>query len=106
MIKIHCPEQLATAVEFAVNNGCAAKLLERLAYLCNYGNGEVEHTCHLHWDHAPLSFEFVIDNPDGSHWFNGGLIYSGPGQPLDGSGPAFTVGIGNNNAEHSWSTHT
>ena len=42
-------------------------------------------------------------------WFNGGLIYSGPGHPLDGSGPAFTVSLDEEVAagkRHTWSVHT
>ena len=47
-----------------------------------------------------------MKHPDGSRWFNGGLIYSGPGQPLDGSAPALTVGIGIDSSVHNWSVHT
>jgi hypothetical protein len=34
------------------------------------------------------------------------LIYFGPGQPLDGSAPALTVGIGIDSSAHGWSIHT
>lgn len=36
----------------------------------------------------------------------GGLIYSGPGLPLDGSGPQFTVSVDAPSGQHTWSSHT
>lgn len=104
MIHIECPEHFASVVEFAVNNGCTDKLMERLRYLATYADGEG--TCCLHKDWAPNSFEFVMYHKDGTRWFNGGLIYSGPGQPLNGSAPALTVGIGVDCSVHGWSVHT
>jgi hypothetical protein len=104
MIQFACPEHLAKVLEFAVNNGCADKLCERLRYLAGYGDGK--NLCVVHQDWAPNSFEFVMQHPDGSRWFNGGLIYSGPGQPLDGSAPALIVGIGIDGSKHGWSVHT
>jgi hypothetical protein len=38
-------------------------------------------------------------------WFDGGLIYHGPGQPGDGSAPAFSVEVGGPDGPH-WSIHT
>lgn len=102
-LKIIDPERFATVMEFALANGAARKLIERLEYLANYGEGN--NTCELHNDFAPHSFEFLMCRPDGSRWFHGGLIYSGPGQPLDGTGPALTVGLFQE-AGHSWSVHT
>ena len=103
-LKIVSQEHLANVLEFAINNGCVHKLVERLNYLASYGGGK--NVCMLHQDWAPNSFEFVMNHPDGSRWFNGGLIYSGPGQPLDGSTPALTVGIGIDTSVHGWSVHT
>lgn len=102
-LKIEDPEHMAKVIEFAVANKCAHKLLERLDYLSNYSDEAT--TCHLYSDHAPNSFAFAMKRHDSQFWFNGGLIYSGPGQPLDGSGPAFTVSIGTEPG-HSWSMHT
>ena len=104
MIKFDSADHVAKVLEFAINNGCADKLCERLRYLAEYAGGD--NTCELHPDWAPNSFAFVMNRPDGTRWFNGGLIYSGPGQPLDGSGPAFTVGIGIDGSKHGWSVHT
>ena len=103
-LKIECAEHFAAVMDFAVNQGCLLKLAERLDYLARYGEGN--NVCHLHKDFAPNSFGFVMMRPDGSRWFNGGLIYSGPGQPLDGSGPALTVGIGIDSSKLGWSIHT
>lgn len=97
------PEHFARIMEFAVHARCAGALIDKLDYLATYADGG---TCFLHPDWTPNSFAFVMTKPDGSRWFNGGLIYSGPGQPLDGSAPAFTVGIGADGSEHSWSVHT
>jgi hypothetical protein len=43
------------------------------------------------------------------HWFIGGLIYSGPGFPSDGSAPNFTVSLdpdASGGVKHMWSVHT
>jgi hypothetical protein len=103
-LKIDCQEHFAEVTQFALQNGCLLKLAERLDYLAKYGGGD--NICHLHYDWAPHSFAFVMCHSDGMPWFNGGLIYSGPGQPLDGSFPALTVGIGIDASSHSWSVHT
>jgi hypothetical protein len=38
--------------------------------------------------------------------YNGGFIYEGPDQPLDGSFPALTVSLSSHPNTHSWSIHT
>lgn len=94
----------AQVMQFAIANKAAAKLVDKLDYLAHYAEGD--NKCLLFPDWAPNSFAFVMQRPDGTRWFNGGLIYSGPTQPLNGSGPAFTVGIGVDPSVHSWSVHT
>lgn len=107
MIKFLDPEHFAQVLEFALQNKCAGQLGDKLDYLAHYGgNNPGENICELHKDFAPYSFEFLMKHPDGTRWFNGGLIYSGPGQPLDGSAPALTVGIGIDSSKHGWSIHT
>ena len=103
-LKIEDPDHFAEIVEFAVANKCFEKLMERLDYLGHYSDQAT--TCHLYRDSAPRSFAFVMRGHGGQPWFNGGLIYSGPGQALNGSGPAFTVGIGIDSSVHGWSVHT
>lgn len=104
MIEIVDPAHFAKVMTFALHNGCAAKLCERLDYLSKYGEGN--NKCIVGYDWAPNSFSFLMQRPDGSTWFHGGLIYSGPTQPLDGSSPALTVGIGVDSSVHGWSVHT
>ena len=104
MIEIKNPEHFIATICYALENNCASKLLEQLEYLNGYHEGE--NTCVLYNDWAPHSFAFVMNRPDGTRWFNGGLIYSGPTQPLDGSSPALTVGIGIDTTQHGWSVHT
>jgi len=104
MIKIEDPDYFAEVMQFALAHGCADKLTERLDYLTQYHEGE--NTCQLYKDWAPYSFAFLMVRPDGTRWFNGGLMYSGPDQPLDGSFPALTVGIGIDSSKHGWSIHT
>lgn len=106
MIEINCPEEFAKAVKFATDNNCLAQFAKNLERLAGYGDGEQLYTCVLHADRAPLSFLFTVLRPDHTVWLAGGLIYSGPGQPLDGSGPAYTVGIGLDSFKHQWSVHT
>jgi len=97
-------EHLASVLRFAAENNCADKLVEKLSYLAQYGDGT--NMCEVYADWAPNSFAFLMKHPDGTRWFNGGLIYSGPGQPLNGSAPALTVGIGIDSSKHGWSVHT
>lgn len=65
--------------------------------------------CCLYGDFASLSFTFAMehrysDSEPWKFWFNGGLIYQGPGQPLDGSFPALTVSL--SPPKQGWSVHT
>jgi hypothetical protein len=104
MIDFKTPDHFLAVLQWAVANNCAKQLTERLDYLANYGDGN--NVVELYADFAPQSFEFLMKKPDGSRWFNGGLIYSGPGQPLDGSSPALTVSLEKTGHEHKWSVHT
>lgn len=92
MIEFVDHEHLAKVLTFAIENQCIDKLMGRLEYLAQYGDGK--NKCVIGQDWAPNSFTFSMYDESGKHWFVGGLIYSGPGQPLDGSAPALTVGIG------------
>ena len=103
-LKIEAPDFFAAVLEWAVANKCYGKLMEQLDYLGNYSD-EVT-TCRLYSDFAPNSFEFVMEWADGTRWFSGWLVYSGPTQPLDGSAPALTVGIDIDSSVHGWSVHT
>lgn len=91
--------------EFARSQGLLEQLEGHLARLQNYSDNSV---VELYKDFAPHSFSFLIKvrGKDGRYhpWINGGLIYSGPTQPLDGSFPALTVSLGT--PTHGWSVHT
>lgn len=104
MIEFGNTKHLIDVMEFAGKVGAMDKLVDKLRYLAEYGEGD--NICRLFYDWAPHSFAFEMRRPDNSPWFHGGLIYSGPGQPLDGSAPALTVGIGIDSSVHGWSVHT
>ncbi|MFX1689735.1 hypothetical protein PWR05_35285 [Paraburkholderia sp. A2RI-6] len=96
-------EAFGRAMEFALRVGATDRLSERLSFLAGYAGGEG--VCELYANRAPHSFEFLMHRADGSRWFNGGLIYSGPGVPADGTGPAFSVSLSVESG-HSWGVHS
>ena len=105
-------EFLDATKAFAESVGEADAFQSKLDYLDTYachGDALVTKT-HLYKDFAPFSFGFSITKrqKDGtySHWFEGGLIYRGPGQPGDGSGPSFNVQVAPSEKVHSWSINT
>jgi hypothetical protein len=103
-LHIECEEHFAEVMKFATANGCEPVLQNRLARLKEMAGDDI---CYLHSDFAPLSFSFGIQPCNSQKWrLIGGLIYSGPGQRLDGSGPAYTVSVEPHSNEHSWSIHT
>ena len=104
MIDFKAPEHFLAVLSWAAANNCAKQLVDKLEYLATYGNGD--NHVEIHYDSTPHSFEFLMLHPDKTRWFNGGLIYSGPGQPLNGSAPAFTVSLSPTGHEHNWSVHT
>ena len=108
-----CKEYFDSVEGFAKQVGAKQKLQESLDYLGGYACHDTSEDTKviLFKDFAPNSFAFTMykKQSDGEYkyWFNGGLIYSGPGQPLDGSFPALTVSIDPNNGKaHDWSVHT
>jgi hypothetical protein len=106
-------KKLADTLEFALNNGCAPQLIDRLQYLANYGNDPEATDTHkddrfqvqLHADWADYSFAFLIQRRAGDgEWanlMNGGLIYHGPAQSRD---PLAVEATPSN--DHHWSLHT
>lgn len=115
-------------MKFAAENDLLTQLLDQLDYLSSYANREgcryainkgKNTCCTLGMDFAPLSMSIRMEccetwyknkelhesqGGKWEYWFNGGLIYSGPGQPSDGSGPSFTVSV--DPCKHGWSVHT
>jgi len=118
--------------EYADKAGIRDKLEDKLDYLTTFGGkhpedhplaGQDACRVELYGDFADLSFSVVwfqrraswatasersggmtLDGEMNLFMFNGGMIFSGPNQPLDGSSPAFCVGIGT--PSHGWSIHT
>ena len=110
MLRIEDREYFRAVVETAADLDALGPLLHGLRYLARYGGADGTRTrCRLYRDHAPLSFFFQMESlaPTGEYapWFIGGLIYSGPGQPLDGSAPAYVVALSPVTGPH-WSVHT
>ena len=116
MLEISCPERLEEARAFAralsVEDNLQSRLDYLAAYACQGQDGRIDPKltkCCLGADFAPHSFYFKMHRlqPDGTYkfWFDGGLIYHGPGQPGDGSAPAFSVEVGGPDGPH-WSIHT
>ena len=114
MILIYDPDHFTDTERFAKEAGALDNLRERLQYLAGYAQngGERITRCKLFKDWATHSFAFMIqifENGEWRDWFRGGLIYSGPGQPSDGSAPSLTVNIDPDAAsgtKHMWSVHT
>ena len=117
MLVVKCPEHFGKVMEFAAEMNLVDQFLSVLKRQSEYANGpgcsydreEGKNTkCELYSDFAPYSFTFVMfrqEEPDGEWkpWFNGGLIYQGPGLPANGSAPSFTVSL---NKDTGWFVHT
>ncbi len=51
----------------------------------------------------------AFENDMWQEWFNGGLLYSGPGVRLHGGAPSFSVSLNQDAKDgktHMWSVHT
>lgn len=115
MLETKDHEHLKEVRAFAQRVGAAARLQRWLDYLDTYAeNDDRGRTrCLLHKDFAPNSFYFLMEvrKPDGTYerWFNGGLIYYGPGETGVGE-PQFSVSltrtVGGEAPAHDWEVHT
>lgn len=111
MLIIECPEYYQKVRSEVSQAGLLPKLQAGLNQLCELfaNTADPESVRHrLFKDFAKWSFVWSIERreKDGT-WkqlYNGGLIYSGPTQKLDGSAPAFCVSLGD--PEEGWSIHT
>jgi len=108
-------ERFEQVKKFAKEVGAIDEFQSGIDYLSSFGGNESKVKCVLFTDFADLSFRFVMYSMNHQSkkfeefWFNGGLIYSGPGQPSDGSAPSFTVSLDSDAAKgksHKWSVHT
>ncbi len=111
MLVIDNQEHFDKVKAFAELVGAFDNFKKQLDYLAGYAchDSPKDTKCHLGYDFAPNSFRFTMmkrtNDGEYNYWFNGGLIYSGPGIPLDGSGPAYTVSLSPKKG-HNWSVHT
>jgi hypothetical protein len=107
-------DRLEDVREFARSMGLSRQLEKELDFLDWWGDGDANEgrrrQCVLSYDFAPHSFTFAhyllpAFTSDGKRkfMFNGGLIYSGPGAPGDGSFPSLTVNLGDGTG---WFCHT
>jgi hypothetical protein len=106
---VRCPEHMTKVLRFAVQVGATEQFVQRLEYLATYAQPHTDTSCELYTDWAPFSFGFVMSRRSGGtweRWFNGGMIYEGPGQPADGSMPALTVSLRPRRRLHDWGVHT
>jgi hypothetical protein len=98
--------------EFARSVGAEADLQKQLDFLAGFGGNAAKARCHLCRDFAPHSFFWRMEHSSLDGWkpgLVGGLIYSGPGAPSDGSAPSFSVSLNPDAAsgrKHMWSIHT
>lgn len=110
MLKILCQDRLDAAKAFAERVGAGDRLQRMLDYLANFGGTPEMYEARLYGDHAAFSFGFSLhplrDGKPGDAMIAGGVIYSGPGQALDGSAPALTVSLTQSRHQHDWSCHT
>ncbi len=111
MLNVKCKEHLAKTLAYAQEVGLKEQLLKQLEYLANYGGGEENPNycrCDLFEDFAPYSFTFCMyrtkEGEEPKFWFNGGLLYSSPSQPADGSFPLLSVDL--EPGRHGWNIHT
>ncbi len=111
MLTVQDEEYFRTVWDFAETVNATDRLQSQLDHLEALGPDGKESRCLLFPDFAPHSFAFAIEvrveSGEWRRWLHGGLIYSGPGQPLDGSFPALCVSIGpNTGRHHDWTIHT
>lgn len=105
-LDIQDQDHMDSIVAFAKHMGLEQHLNDKLTWLGNYSDRETK--CRLWKDFAPHSFQFemlLISDGEEHFWFNGGLIYHGPGSPGDGSFPTLSVDLSSDTKPH-WSIHT
>jgi len=96
MLIIENQEHFDKVREFARSVGADAELQKRLDFLAGFGGDPAKVRCRPYGDFAPHSFFWRIEYSSLEGWkpgLVGGLIYSGPGAPSDGSAPSFSVSL-------------
>jgi hypothetical protein len=93
MLSIKDQEYFDSVTAWAKEKGLMQELQDQLDYLANFGGTPEFTECMLFKDFAPQSFYFEIKK-NGSHWFNGGLIFHGPHDNGGDGGPP-TLAVSN-----------
>ena len=112
MLIIENQEHFDSVGDFAGSVGAGAELQRHLDFLASFGGDVAKVRCRLYSDFAPHSFFWRMEYSSADGWKTrlvGGLIYSGPGAPSDGSAPSFSVSLNPDAAagrKHMWSNHT
>ena len=112
MLIIENQEHFDKVREFARSVGAEAELQKQLDFLASFGGDAAKVRCYLYSDFAPHSFCWRMEHSALDGWkpgLVGGLIYSGPGAPSDGSAPSFSVSLTPDAAtgrKRMWSIHT
>ena len=112
MLIVENQEHFDKVHEFARSVGAEAELQKQLDFLAGFGGDAAKTRCHLYSDFAPHSFFWRMEHSSIDDWqpgLMGGLIYSGPGVPSDGSAPSFNVSLNPDAAtglKHMRSIHT
>ena len=112
MLIIENQEHFDKVREFARSVGADSELQKHLDFLAGFGGDAAKVRCRLYSDFAPHSFFWRMEYSSREGWKTGlvgGLIYSGPGAPSDGSAPSFCVSLNPDAAadrQHMWSIHT
>jgi hypothetical protein len=112
MLIIENQEHFDSVRDFARSVEAGAELQRHLDFLASFGGDAAKVRCRLYPDCAPLSFFWRMEYSSPAGWKTGlvgGLIYSGPGAPSDGSAPSFSVSLNPDAAagrKHMWSIHT
>ena len=112
MLIIENQEHFDSVRDFAGSVGAGAELQRHLDFLASFGGDAARVRCRLYSDFAPHSFFWRMEYSSADGWKTGlvgGLIYSGPCAPSDGSAPSFSVSLNPDAAagrKHMWSIHT
>lgn len=94
MLIIENQEHFDKVREFARSVGADSELQKHLDFLAGFGGAAAKVRCRLYSDFAPHSFFWRMEYSSREGWKTGlvgGLIYSGPGAPSDGSAPSFSA---------------
>jgi hypothetical protein len=115
MITFSNPQHFAQTVQFAANVGALDSLVNAIKDLDRwFDESDIEAVVYPDTMSDPedpnFRFSLYCNQAKGRViLLHGGIIYSGPGRPSDGSAPSFTVSLdpaAMAGSKHQWSVHT